>query len=79
MPYEKKDGDGALWLKTTDRGEMMTGDIFINGQTIKIVAFPNESDNPKAPAWRISKAKPRDGMATPPANTFNANDPDIDF
>jgi hypothetical protein len=78
MPYEKKDGDGALWMKTTARGEMMTGDIFINGETIKIVAFPNESDNPKAPRWRISKAKPRDDMARPPAGTFNSNE-DVPF
>jgi hypothetical protein len=65
-------------MKTTARGEMMTGDIFINGETIKIVAFPNESDNPKAPRWRISKAKPRDDMARPPAGTFNSNE-DVPF
>jgi hypothetical protein len=76
MPFEKKDGDGALW--NSDYGPYMTGEIFVNGQTIKISAFPNKSDNPKAPAWRISKTKPKSDMATPPAGTFNANE-DVPF
>jgi hypothetical protein len=47
---------GALWLKTGGKGEYMTGTI--NG--VPVVCFPNKSDNPKAPAWRVLKSKPKD-------------------
>jgi hypothetical protein len=47
---------GALWLKSGSKGDYMTGTI--NGQAV--VCFPNRSDNPKAPAWRVLKSKPRE-------------------
>lgn len=47
---------GALWVKSSAKGEYMTGTI--NGQAV--VCFPNTSDNPKAPQWRVMKSKPRE-------------------
>lgn len=50
---------GALWVKTSSRGEYMTGTI--NG--VKVVVFKNDrkGDNEKAPDWRVLKSTPRDG------------------
>ena len=47
---------GALWEKSGSKGPYMTGTI--NG--VAVVCFQNRSDNPKAPAWRVMKAKPRE-------------------
>lgn len=47
---------GALWAKTGSKGPYMTGDV--NG--VKVVCFPIESDNPKAPSWRVLKSKPKE-------------------
>ena len=57
MAYEKNPDDlGALWVKSGAKGDYMTGSI--NG--VGVVCFPNKSDNPKAPAWRVLKSKPRE-------------------
>lgn len=56
MAEKNPDEIGALWVKSGQRGEYMTGTI--NGQPV--VCFKNDSDNPKAPAWRVLKAKPRE-------------------
>lgn len=50
---------GALWVRSSAKGEYMTGEI--NG--VKVVCFPNRSDNPKAPKWRVLKSKPREQAA----------------
>ena len=56
-PIEKNPDElGALWVKSGAKGEYMTGTI--NGQPV--VCFRNKSDNPKAPAWRVLKSKPKD-------------------
>lgn len=47
---------GALWEKSGKKGPYMTGTI--NG--VGVVCFKNTSDNPKAPAWRVLKAQPRE-------------------
>ena len=55
MP-NKDDKIGALWVKTSERGDYMTGEI--NGQ--KIVVFTNgykQSD--KHPDYVIYKSRPR--------------------
>jgi uncharacterized protein (DUF736 family) len=48
---------GALWVKTGNKGDYMTGTI--NG--VKVVVFPNtykeEGDN--KPDWRVLKSKPK--------------------
>jgi len=57
MAYEKNPDElGALWLKTGSKGPYMTGEI--NG--VKVFCTPTKSDNPKAPAWRVMKSKPRE-------------------
>lgn len=72
MPFEKNPDDlGALWMKSGAKGDYMTGTI--NGQAV--VCFRNTSDNPKAPAWRVLKSKPKDGAERP---THNANVPPSD-
>jgi hypothetical protein len=53
---------GALWTKTSSHGEYMTGTV--NGQPV--VCFKNNSENSKAPAWRVLKVTPRASDATPP-------------
>ena len=56
MPFERNPDDlGALWRKTGSKGEYLTGEI----NDIKVVCFPNRSDNPKAPAWRVLRSKPK--------------------
>lgn len=60
MPYEKDPSEiGSLWSKSGAKGEYLTGEI--NG--VKVVCFKNRSDNPKAPAWRVLKSKPRENAA----------------
>lgn len=46
---------GALWVRSSAKGDYMTGEIA--GQSV--VCFRNKSDNPKAPAWRVLKSKPK--------------------
>jgi hypothetical protein len=59
MSEMKKNPDelGALWSKTSSRGEYMTGTI--NGQPV--VVFGNEkwTEGGKQPKWRVLKAKPK--------------------
>jgi hypothetical protein len=49
---------GALWIKTGQKGDYMTGTI--NG--VGVVLFRNDRKEPgsKQPDWRVMKAKPRD-------------------
>jgi len=60
MAYEKNPDElGALWLKSGSKGAYMTGTI--NG--VNVFCTPTKSDNPKAPAWRVMKSKPREEAA----------------
>ena len=61
--YKKDNGEiGALWAKTSARGEYFTGSIEIDGVKHAIVAFKNTSKrSDKAPDWRILKSQPRQG------------------
>ena len=62
MAYDKDPDDlGALWLKTGGKGDYMTGNI----SGVGVVCFANKSDNPKAPQWRVLKAKPREAVSQP--------------
>lgn len=48
---------GALWSKTSARGEYMTGTI--NG--VKVVCFKNDrKSSEKQPDWRVLKSQPRE-------------------
>lgn len=56
---------GALWERTSGGGNtFLSGQITINGEQIEIVAFAVNSDNPKAPAWRLLKSTPREEKGT---------------
>lgn len=56
---------GALWQKSSGRGDYFTGQITIDGVTTKIVVFANKyRTEDKHPDWLILKSKPRaDGDA----------------
>ncbi len=57
MAFEKNpDEIGQLWLKTGQKGDYMTGEV--NG--VKVVCFHTNSENPKAPKWRVLRSKPRE-------------------
>jgi uncharacterized protein (DUF736 family) len=54
---------GALWSKTSDRGEYLTGTI--NG--VRVICFrEREKRNPKGPDWRVLKARERPATPPPP-------------
>jgi uncharacterized protein (DUF736 family) len=62
MPRENE--LGALWMKSSARGEYMTGKITVNGVEIKVVCFPNDNKtSDKQPDWRVLKSTPRDSEA----------------
>ncbi len=48
---------GALWIKSSSRGEFMTGTI--NG--VAVVVFKNDrKTSSNQPDWRVLKAQPRE-------------------
>ncbi len=57
MPHFEKDPDeiGVLWVKTSPKGDYMTG--VING--VNVVVFKVKSASDRAPDWQVLKAKPR--------------------
>lgn len=62
MAFEKDpDEIGALWLKSGNRGDYMTGEIA--GQ--KVVCFKVTKGGEKSPTWRVLKSKPRDEKTAP--------------
>jgi len=51
---------GALWAKTSDRGDFFTGEIEIDGTKTRLVVFENRfKDGDKKPDWIIYRSKPR--------------------
>lgn len=80
MPFDKNpDEIGALWVKSSAKGDYMTGEI--NGE--KVVCFARNSTNPKAPTWTVLKSKPRGEATERPMHNANAphqaDDSDIPF
>ncbi len=58
---------GSLWERTSKNGEpYMSGELIINGKTVKIVAFRNKQEwideNEKRPQWEIRKSKDKQGL-----------------
>ena len=58
---------GSLWEKTSKNGEpYMSGELLINGKTIKIIVFRNKQEwideNEKRPQWEIQKLKDKQGL-----------------
>jgi len=75
MAYEKNPDElGALWLKSGSKGPYMTGTI--NG--VNVFCTPTKSDNPKAPAWRVMKSKPKE-QAAPSVDGEPITDVDVPF
>lgn len=69
MAFEKDPNEiGCLWEKSSAKGQYFTGTI--NGEPV--VVFAVKSTNPKAPNWRVLKAKPKDGDSPRPAHNANA-------
>lgn len=58
MSEQNPDEIGALWQKSSARGDYFTGTV--NGQRIVVFANTRKSSD-KQPDWRILKAKPRVG------------------
>jgi hypothetical protein len=61
---QKKNPDelGALWIKTSARGEYMTGTI--DGQPVVVFRNDKKAEGSKQPDWRVMKPKPRTETAT---------------
>lgn len=70
MSEQKQDDKvGALWIKSSARGEFMTGNIELkpeqiaelqaNGGKLAVVVFRNDRKTGKQPDWQMLKAKPR--------------------
>lgn len=76
MAYEKNPDElGALWLKSGAKGAYMTGTI--NG--VNVFCTPTKSDNPKAPAWRVMKSKPKELGQSISAREADMTDADVPF
>ena len=59
MP-NKDDKLGALWQKTSAKGDYFSGEVEINGVKQKVVVFANGFKNDeKQPDWIIYKSQPR--------------------
>lgn len=63
---QNPDEIGALWKKTSAKGDYFTGTV--NGERIVVFANGNKA-NDKAPDFRILKSKPRE-QAAPDAETW---------
>lgn len=70
MAEKNPDELGALWIKTSAKGEYMTGTIEGIGG---VVVFRNDRKKPgdKTPDWRILKAKPREERPASAPPEFN--------
>jgi uncharacterized protein (DUF736 family) len=60
MP-QNPDELGALWIKSGQKGEYMTGTI--NGQ--EVVVWRNDRKTGNQPDWRVMKSRPRGERAQP--------------
>lgn len=55
----REDKRGALWQKSSAKGDYFTGVVVIEGVEESIVIFPNQfKDNDKQPDWIIYKSQP---------------------
>jgi hypothetical protein len=51
---------GCFWLKQNDKGEYMSGELLIDGEKHKIVAFRRDKRNDREPDWDIKFSKPKE-------------------
>ena len=74
-----EDSIGALWKKTGQKGEYMTGEVEVNGVKQRIVVFKNSYKEKKTqPDYRIRERKPR-GDKPQPKQEEKDFDEDIPF
>lgn len=71
---------GALWVKTSAKGEYLSG--VING--VNVVCFRQNKKSERHPDWKVLKSKPRDGSQPPSATPSSrlderTDDSDIGF
>jgi uncharacterized protein (DUF736 family) len=62
MMNDRPKGDelGALWEKDNGKGTFFTGNVLINGEKVKIVAFRNShKTNANSPDYRILRSRPK--------------------
>lgn len=67
----KNENTGSLWLadkKTKNGDKYYNGSIFIGDKEHKITMFINNSDNPKAPAFRLLVNEKKEGQASKEEN-----------
>lgn len=58
---DKNEKLGALWAKTSSKGDYFSGEITINGTTHKLVVFANSfKDAANKPDFVIYRSLPRD-------------------
>ncbi len=80
MPEFKKDENeiGALWLKSSARGDYFTGTV--NNQPIVVFKNDKKREGSKAPDYRIMKPRPKaDAVPRPadgPPEVFRTDDDD---
>lgn len=80
MAFEKKPGElGALWKRESASGPFLSGTLEINGQVIDVTCSPITSQNPKAPAWRVMLAKPRNAAQVAAPQVESPDSSDIPF
>lgn len=88
MSEQKDEKVGALWSKTSGRGEYFTGNIeltpeqvaeFAQTGKLQIVVFKNDKKTGNQPDWRILKSKPKGTAAVPTEPVTNIEDSDIAF
>lgn len=56
MP-QNPDELGALWIKASDRGDYMTGQI--NGVAVVVFKNDRKTAGSNQPDWRVLKSKPK--------------------
>ena len=74
---------GALWVKSSTKGQYMTGSVEINGEKISIVCFVNSNKKEaKHPDWHILKSVPKEDRQTEnslPQREDEITDEDVPF
>ena len=65
MP-KNPDEIGALWLKTSAKGDYMTGTI--NGEPVVLFRNTFKEEGSKQPDWRVLKSKPKEARAAEPVH-----------
>ena len=74
-----EDSIGALWKKTGQKGEYMTGEVEVNGVKQRIVVFKNSyKEKENQPDYRILASKPQ-GDKPQPKQEEKDFDEDIPF